>query len=56
MKDDGGGIYYYNESTGATQWDPPDGYTEKTPANNWDANVAVSSDNQEWVCLYAYVI
>ena len=56
MKDDGGSLYYYNESTGATQWDPPDGYTENSSANNWVANVAVTSDNQEWVCLHAHVI
>ena len=49
MTDDSGTIYYYNESTGATQWEPPDGYIENSSANTWEANPATSSDNQEWV-------
>ena len=49
MKDDSGSIYYYNESTGATQWDPPDEYTENSSKSN--LNAAVISDNQEWVCF-----
>jgi hypothetical protein len=56
MTDDDGNIYYYDESTGATQWDPPDGYIENSSANNLDSNPATSTDNQQWVyanlCCY----
>ena len=56
MKDESGSTYYYNESTGESQWEPPDGYAEITAKSDSESNPSGSGGNQEWVRVQIYIL